>query len=807
MKTSSSIFSTLAVLLLMASCTADDVATPVINRNDGQVYTYKMNLNIAAVPSVPSDLQSDPAATRAVTNEWPEGSKLQFQFSTNSGTIPGTATYSKVNDEWTVTTNESLTPTSTALTCSATYLPDGSTQPFLVRAYDGSSEYSFDGTTVSVNAFTLDAATWRLRFSGNSGQALAFFSKDVRDYSGQSMTDSLRLTVASNGYTPYVYVTFASGSSNDSICVRTDALYTRAMMGRSLGSSITIPLPTSTNIGDWTAVKEPLPAVEREAVDLGLPSGTLWANMNVGASRPEEYGDYYAWGETSPKEVYDWNTYKWCNGSETTMTKYCTVSSYGTVDNKTELELADDAARANWGGQWVMPTYDEIVELVNNTTSEWTTVNGINGRRFTSKTNGNSIFLPAAGWRDGSSLITQAQYGLYWSAAVNPLHSSIAHRLSFGSGSVGTDFNTRYGGQSVRPVLMNYKTTTSPASFTLYGEAESKEIAITSNEPWTASVSSDATSWCHIDRTSGNNSYNLTVTVDANTTGNPRTAYITITGTNSNSYNYITVTQNSKQQTPPDTENIQTITANGVSFKMIRVEHGSFTMGSNDVDNEKWAHTVNLTTDYYIAETEVTQELWRAVMGQTQRPNSNSQFIQWNDTYGLGDQYPAYYLSWDDCQNFITRLNELTQREFRLPTEAEWNFAARGGNLSKGYKFAGSNTCSEVAWYNANSLELGTTHPDYGSHPVKTKQPNELGLYDMSGNVKEWCADYYQNGYGTGTFPQTDPKGPTSGTGRVLRGGSWGSNESFCRLSGRDSSSPTNQQNGNGFRLVFTAGK
>jgi hypothetical protein len=134
---------------------------------------------------------------------------------------------------------------------------------------------------------------------------------------------------------------------------------------------------------------------EHEYVDLGL--SVKWATCNVGATKPEEYGDYFAWGETTPKDAYDWSTYKWCNGGPSTQTKYCTNSSYGTVDNKTTLDLSDDAACANWGGSWRMPTRAEQDELRNNCTWTWTTQNGVNGYKVTG-TNGNSIFLPAAGY-------------------------------------------------------------------------------------------------------------------------------------------------------------------------------------------------------------------------------------------------------------------------------------------------------------------------------------------------------------------------------------------------------------------------
>lgn len=199
-----------------------------------------------------------------------------------------------------------------------------------------------------------------------------------------------------------------------------------------------------------------------EAVDLGLPSGTKWANMNVGAQKPEGYGLYFAWGETkgytsdtSDGHSFGWANYKWCNGSRNTMTKYCTDSSYGTVDGKATLDLEDDAANMNWGSNWRMPTIDDIKELINNTTSEWTTLNGIYGRRFTSKTNGNSIFLPAAGYRFSSNLYGQASGGDYWSSSLGDSGSNGARGLFFNSGDAYTDDSDRYLGFTVRPVLRN----------------------------------------------------------------------------------------------------------------------------------------------------------------------------------------------------------------------------------------------------------------------------------------------------------------------------------------------------------------
>ena len=227
---------------------------------------------------------------------------------------------------------------------------------------------------------------------------------------------------------------------------------------------------------------------------------------------------------------------------------------------------------------------------------------------------------------------------------------------------------------------------------------------------------------------------------------------------------------------------------NGVSFDMVYVEKGSFMMGATSeqggdaFDNEKPAHKVTLS-DYYIGMYEVTQELWKAVMG-----NNPSDFE--------GRTKPVDSVSRDDCQNFIRKLNslclsQLGGKRFALPTEAQWEFAARGGNKSQGYKYAGSNNLPSVAWYEDNS--------DGSTHAVGTKSPNELGLYDMSGNVWEWCQDWYGS-YSSSS--QSNPASPANGSYRVYRGGSWGSDARDCRVSNRGRSTPSNRFNFLGFRLV-----
>lgn len=190
-------------------------------------------------------------------------------------------------------------------------------------------------------------------------------------------------------------------------------------------------------------------------VDLDLPSGTLWATCNVGASSPEEYGDYFAWGEAtgynSGKTDFSWSTYKWCKGSYDTLTKYCTNSYNGIVDNKTELDPEDDAATANWGSGWQIPSIEQCKELINSsyTTKIWTTENGIYGRKITSKSNGNSVFLPAAGCCVGTSLDDAGSNGAYWSSSS---YDYYAYGMYFRLGDVGTGSYIRFCGRSVRPV-------------------------------------------------------------------------------------------------------------------------------------------------------------------------------------------------------------------------------------------------------------------------------------------------------------------------------------------------------------------
>ena len=335
------------------------------------------------------------------------------------------------------------------------------------------------------------------------------------------------------------------------------------------------------------------------------------------------------------------------------------------------------------------------------------------------------------------------------------------------------------------PIIQAGKTiaiSTSNVDFFAKG-GESQSIVITADK--TANVSCDV-SWLSI-RQNGNT---FTIVATPNTSSEMRTGKVTVSlsGVSNLEPVVVTVRQagidatfsgigfdddedwNGNHHDDGNLEN-KTFTVNGVSFDMIAVEGGTFIMGataeqgSDAFFDEKPPHQVTLSS-YYIGKTEVTQELWQAVMGS-------------NPSDFKGDKKPVERVSWNDCQEFITKLNSLTGQKFRLPTEAEWEYAARGGNNSKGYKYSGSNDIDDVAWHTENSNST--------THDVGQKVPNELGIYDMSGNVWEWCQDWYEE---YSSSAQTNPIGPNSGSSRVLRGGSWDDDASYCRSSCRIDCNP-----------------
>jgi formylglycine-generating enzyme required for sulfatase activity len=233
----------------------------------------------------------------------------------------------------------------------------------------------------------------------------------------------------------------------------------------------------------------------------------------------------------------------------------------------------------------------------------------------------------------------------------------------------------------------------------------------------------------------------------------------------------------------------------GDLFSMVFVQGGTFSMGCTSdqgdfcTSAEIPVHKVTVS-DFYIGKYEVTQAQWRAVMG-SDPPNLNNTGC---------DECPVEKVSWDDVQEFIKKLNAKTGKKYRLPTEAEWEYAARGGNQSKGYKYSGSNDIDEVAWYYDNHRKnqygaKGTTHP------VGTKKPNELGIYDMTGNVGEWCQDWHGHEYYKDS-PSINPQGPASATSRSVRGGGWATSPKFSRIAYRTGINPNRTESNDGFRLA-----
>lgn len=237
---------------------------------------------------------------------------------------------------------------------------------------------------------------------------------------------------------------------------------------------------------------------------------------------------------------------------------------------------------------------------------------------------------------------------------------------------------------------------------------------------------------------------------------------------------------------------MMTIFINGVSFNMMPVEGGTFMMGSapsqpGSLSYEKPQHQVTLSS-YMIGQTEVTQELWGAVMGHIP------------GRFKGHPQHPVENVTWEKCDEFISLLNELTGLNFHLPTEAQWEYAARGGNRSHNFYFSGSNSVDNVGWFAVNSASLGENHIDFGTHDVATKAPNELNLYDMSGNVSEWCMDWYVV---YTTESQTDPHGPSTGSFKVYRGGSWNDSGANCRVTFRYPHYPSSRNDQLGLRLAL----
>ncbi len=332
-------------------------------------------------------------------------------------------------------------------TCNLTDLQDGMT--YYVRAYAINAKGTAYGEEVSFTTKTKTIATVVTTPATNVSYTSAIVGGNVTSDGGANVTESgICYSTSANPTTSNTKITSGSGLG-EFMCNLTDLqdgtiYYVRAYAVNEKGTSYGEEVSFTT--------KERYYENGYEYIDLGL--SVKWATMNVGANTPEDFGNYFAWGETEPKEVYNWSTYKWCNGSDTTLTKYNTSSVYGIIDNKTTLELIDDAAHANWGGSWRMPTDAEMTELRNNCTWKWTTQKSIKGYKVTSKSNGNSIFLPAADYYFDN--FTSWVDGCYWSSSLDIDSPCYAWFISFefilDVGVVTRNCNYRSNGEAIRPV-------------------------------------------------------------------------------------------------------------------------------------------------------------------------------------------------------------------------------------------------------------------------------------------------------------------------------------------------------------------
>ena len=525
-----------------------------------------------------------------------------------------------------------------------------------------------------------------------------------------------------------------------------------------------------------------------QMVDLGLPSGIKWASFNLGANRPSEMGNFYAWGDTAPKYTYGWSGYEYTTTDSNGITKY-TFQDNNTSgvwyqdgafvgDGKTVLETGDDAATANWGEQWRTPSPIDFQELIDNCSWSWTTLDGLNGLEFTGG-NGNSIFLPAAGYISGLDKYNTSSYGRYWSSSLGNDSSGAAQLLYVSSYDERRLLTMqRYYGLPIRPVSgagNNYGMEVSSAEI-YFSNAPMNEtservfqVKNTGYLPITVSISCDNSAFA-VSPTSftlpAKQNKDITVTFTP-TEASTYTGTITITPTEFSAVSTVSLNGTGINMV------YETFTVGGVEFKMVPVSGGTFDMNMD-------AGIQVTLDDFYIGQTEVTQELWTAVMGDN--PSSHT---------GVAN-LPVENISWFSAKVFIERLNILTGEHFRLPTEAEWEYAARGGSMASNDTYSGGSDLETIAWYYTNS--------DDTTHPVKTKAPNYLGAYDMSGNVWEWCEGFL------GSLPAgsvSNPRGSAYNMSAAnFRGGCYNSVEDCAVTHRGDFVSGSSSQSYIGLRLA-----
>lgn len=708
--------------------------------------------------------------------------------------------------------------------------------------------------------------TLRIIFS-NSTKSLPQYTKQsvVWQHRQVTITDSAQLLSAEQ------YKAIAQGGDTSLFILEPTVIYTDTLRIRNI---------VDTVYGET-----------HEYVDLGL--SVLWATCNIGANSPEEYGDYFAWGEVEPKTEYSWKNYKWCDGTASNMTKY------NENDGLTILHLDDDAAHVNWGDKWRMPTMEEAKELYDNCNWKPETRNGIDGYCVIGP-NGNSIFIPIAGFYNkdqyGDGLQNTNINAYYWTRTRTTDLQGEAYDLGLNTlqGAYGIVFNTRRLGFPVRAVyddsMVIFTINCTPedaevgfhysggyhvhgnsvmvkkGASPLYQVAATKEgylsqgdtlHKITKDTTLTITLKpfSDGT-WIKVDNSeftkvesyfvSRKNGYfsgpysnwnyfyapvvpgetyrvcakagqHAAIWYAASNAPNQEdsirpkmvacsenggiTRYIAEEFTIPEGATYLIINHAGEdknlviERKVPDP--CQVVRVNDtLSINMMCVEGGTFMMGAMDGDTlarnaEKPAHLVTLNYDYSIMQTEVTQEMWEAVMGEDIYDLIAESSYPDSKPISTKGNFPVGYVRLKQCLEFIDSLNARTGLHFRMPTEAEWEYAARGGHRSKGFLYSGSDDMSDVAYIN------------YGI--VAKLKPNELGIYDMSGNIAEMTLDYlvdHETGYPSAEA-QVNPRRISSSGNRAVRGLKRFSSYVNLRISHRSAYTPSWCGPGMGFRLVL----
>ena len=454
-------FLTTCVLLLVA-CSSDEELALV---DDSQTcYTATLRLD--------GDIQHFDVPSRATTSDWEDGAQLYIQYHTANGNVDGIATYNENMGEWTVNYYGSIARNETS-PCEVYYFenPQSINNDSISLNYssvvfaDQDATYLYKDGVVIIKVHLIPQ-TGRIRFHGTEGYSFSFVGlKWINYYNITTNTFSyysepLTLTCGADGYTPYVYASFANDSTRKLSVDCSDGQHTLNKnfdeTVLALGKSGFIDVPTMESRNGWQMIeKDPLGLCinpnHPHQIDMG--NGIIWSCCNVGATTPVERGDYFAWGETKSKTTYNWKTYTLCNGSRNRMTKYVDDSYFGNVDNKTQLEMTDDAAHVNRGETWRMPTIEEMSELEKNCSWRWITINNVSGYSVTS-INGNALFFPAAGSRDHESgYYSSAGYGAYWSSSLVLGYNREASCLWFSNDNIFISSTERYEGLKVRPVM------------------------------------------------------------------------------------------------------------------------------------------------------------------------------------------------------------------------------------------------------------------------------------------------------------------------------------------------------------------